>query len=99
MKKWTNQPPTDRFLSTRTRETREGLKKVRQTGTQRGQMKGVLSWLVPAGTRGYCSDLAALVGPVQNIFSSPYTFQFLCPHRPVAGQAAVLGRLSLSVCL
>jgi hypothetical protein len=40
-------------------------------GTQRVQMKGVLSWLVRlafrAGTRDFCSALAALVGPVQNI--------------------------------
>jgi hypothetical protein len=35
-------------------------------GTQRGQIKGVLSWLVcwacVAGTRAFCSALAALVG-------------------------------------
>ena len=89
MKKWKNQPPTDRFLSTRTRETREVLTKLKM-GTQRGQMNGVLSWLVrwagPAGTRlkGYCSDLAALVGPVQNIFFHTTLFQFLCPHRPAS---------------
>jgi hypothetical protein len=38
-------------------------------GTQRGQMKGVLSWPVPwacrAGTRDLCSPLASLVGPLQ----------------------------------
>ncbi len=48
-----------------------------EVGTQRGQMKGVLSWLVRwgchAGTRDFCSALAALVGPVQNSFSSPDT--------------------------
>jgi hypothetical protein len=41
-------------------------------GTQRVQMKGVLPWLVRwagrAGTRDIYSALAALVGPVQNIF-------------------------------
>jgi hypothetical protein len=40
-------------------------------------MKGVLPWLVllarVVGTRDFCHALAALVGPVQNIFSSPYT--------------------------
>jgi hypothetical protein len=43
-------------------------------GTQRGQMKGVLSWLVRwacrAGTRDFCSALAALVGRVKKNFSS-----------------------------
>jgi hypothetical protein len=40
--------------------------------TQRVQMKGVLIWQVRwaccAGTRDFCFALAALVGPVQNIF-------------------------------
>ncbi len=40
--------------------------------TQSVQMKGVLSWLVRwayrAGTRDFCSALAAVVGPVQNVF-------------------------------
>jgi hypothetical protein len=46
-------------------------------GALRVQMKGVFPWLVHwairAGTRDFCPSLAALVGPVQNIFSSPYT--------------------------
>ncbi len=47
-------------------------------GTQRVQIVLlVLPWLVRwaccAGTRDFCPALAALVGPVQNIFSSPYT--------------------------
>jgi hypothetical protein len=55
-------------------------------GTQSGQIKGVLPWLVcwacRAGTRDFCSALAALVGPVQNIFFSPHTlFQLLCLPR------------------
>ncbi len=63
-------------------------------------MKGVLPWLVRwtcrAGARDLCSALAALVGPVQNILSSPYTISI--PLQ--AGQAApVLGHLSLSMCL
>ncbi len=53
-------------------------------GTKRG---GFLSWLVrwacSAGIRDFCSALAALVGPVQNIFFPHHTLlQFLCPHRP-----------------
>ncbi len=43
-------------------------------GTQRVQLKGGLPWLVRwacrAGKRYFCSALAALVGPVQNIFFS-----------------------------
>ncbi len=62
-------------------------------GTQRGQMKEVLPWLVRwacrAGTREFCSALAALVGPVQHIF-------FLTIYTT---STAVLGRLSQSVCL
>jgi hypothetical protein len=46
-------------------------------GTQRAQMKGVLRWLVRwacgAGTQDFCPALAALVGPVQNFFYTPYT--------------------------
>ncbi len=41
-------------------------------GTQRVQMKEALPWLVRwachDGTRDFCPALAALVGPVQNIF-------------------------------
>ncbi len=60
--------------------------------------KRVPSWLVRwasrTGTRYLCSARAALVSPTQNtvLFSSPYTFSI-----PV--QAAVLGHLSLSLCL
>jgi hypothetical protein len=70
-------------------------------GAQRVQMKGVLPWLVRwaccAGTRNFCPALAALVGPVQNIFSSPYAISINLSSSPQqAGQAVVLGRLSLS---
>jgi hypothetical protein len=45
-------------------------------------MKGDLSWLVrwacPSGTRDFSSALAALVGPVQNIFFHAMHF---FPHR------------------
>jgi hypothetical protein len=81
-------------------------------------MKGDLHWLVhwamacSAGTRDFCSDLAALVNPdfcsdlaaqvniVQNVFSPLYTISmplFLTAQQ--ARQAAVLGRLSISGCL
>jgi hypothetical protein len=68
-------------------------------GTQRGQMKGFLSWLVRwASVQQILSALAALVGPVQNIlFLTVHYFNSFVPHQ--AGQAAVLGRLSLSVYL
>jgi hypothetical protein len=74
-------------------------------GTQRVQMKEVLPWLVRwacrAGPRNFCSALAALVGTVQNtvILTVHYFHSFACRHRPQGGQAAVLGRLSLSMCL
>jgi hypothetical protein len=68
-------------------------------------MKGVLSWLVRwacrAATRDFCSSLAALVGLVQNIlfFLTVHYLNSFVPIAQQAGQAAVLGRLSLSVCL
>ncbi len=45
-------------------------------------------------TRNFCPALAALVSPVQNIFSSPYIISL---HLQ-AGQAIVPGRLSLNIC-
>jgi hypothetical protein len=73
-------------------------------GTQRVQMKGDLPWLVRwascAVTRDFCSALAALAGPVQSIFSlAVHYFSSCAPIAQQAGQAAVLGRLSLSMCL
>jgi hypothetical protein len=67
-------------------------------------MKGARSWLVlwacRADTRDFCSALTALVAAHYNIFCpQPTLFQFLCPHRQLPGQTAVLGHLSLSVCL
>jgi hypothetical protein len=73
-------------------------------GTQRGQMKGALSWFVPwacrAGTRDFCSAWTALGGPVQNIFflTVHYSNSFV-PNALQVLQAAVLGRLSLLVCV
>jgi hypothetical protein len=43
--------------------------------------------------------LAAVVGPVQNIFLTIRYFHYFVPIAQQAGQAAVLGRLPLSVCL
>jgi hypothetical protein len=65
---------TQRFSPCRV--TREGwpllLLNLRQMGAHRVQIKAVLHWLVRwacrAGTRDFCSALAALVGPAQNIF-------------------------------
>jgi hypothetical protein len=69
-------------------------------GTQRVQMKGVLPWLVRwacrAGTRAFCSALAALVGPVHRTL---FQFNSTVPIAQQAGQAAVPGRLSLIMCL
>jgi len=58
-------------------------------------------WACRAGTRDFCSALAALVGPVQNIFSlAVYYFNIpLSLIAQQAGKVAVLGRLSLSMCL
>ncbi len=60
-------------------------------GTQREHMKGFLPWLVRwaghAGTSDFCpAPLAALVGPVQNIYFFPHhtLFQFICPHSPAS---------------
>ncbi len=76
---------------------------LRRTGTQRGQMKGVLSWLVRwacrAGTRDFCSAWAALVGlPFSKYFSlTAHYFNSFVPTAQQAGQAVVLSRLSLSM--
>ncbi len=77
---------------------------LRWMGTKRVKMKGVLPWLVSwacrAGTWYFWSALAALVGPVQNIFFFPlHYFNSFVPIAHQAGHAAVPGRLSLSMCL
>jgi hypothetical protein len=68
--------------------------------SQRTYERG-LSWLVRFAcnteTRDICSALAALV--VQNILSSVRYFNAFDTIAQQAVQAAVLGRLSLSVCL
>jgi hypothetical protein len=49
----------------------------------------------------FCSALAALIGPLYKIFVflAIHYFNSFDPIDQQAGQAAVLGRLSLSVCL
>jgi hypothetical protein len=51
-------------------------------------------WACRAGTRDFCSALAALIGLVENIFFPQRTF-FFVPIAHQARQAAVLGRLPL----
>ncbi len=58
-------------------------------GTQTVHLKlsflGLVRWACRAGTRDFCPALAALVGPVKNIFFPHRTlFPFLCPHRPAS---------------
>jgi hypothetical protein len=73
-------------------------------GTQRVQMKGVLTWLVRwtvchAGTRAFCSVSAALVGPVQNIFFlAIHYFNSFVSIAQYTGQEAMLGS-TLLVCV
>jgi hypothetical protein len=69
-------------------------------------MKGAfLGWFgaCRAGTRDFCSSLATLVSPVQIgticVPSHCALFQFFVLVGQQAGQAAALGRLSLSMCL
>ncbi len=52
-------------------------------GIQRVQMKEVLPWLLCWALHAGPA-LAALDGPVQNIFSPLTLFQFLCPDRPAS---------------
>ncbi len=63
------------------------LLKLRWTGTQRVQMKGVLPWLVhwawcAGGTRDFCSALAALAAQYKIFLSSPYTISMPLPPSP-----------------
>jgi hypothetical protein len=51
------------------------------------------------GTKDFYPVLAALVSPVQNIFSSRYTINLYVPIAEQRGQTVVQGRLSLNVCL
>ncbi len=52
-------------------------------------------WALHAGTRDFCLALAALVGPVKNIFSSSHfsQFQLIFPHRPATWAGSRAGSL------
>jgi hypothetical protein len=63
-------------------------------------MKGVLRWALHSSTRDFCPALAALVGPVQNIFFlTVHNFSSFVPIAQQAGKAVVQGRLSLTQCV
>jgi hypothetical protein len=66
-------------------------------------VKGVLPWLVcwacHAGTRYFCSALAALVGPILNIFPSPYTISILLSPPPSKLDRQPCWVACLSVCV
>ncbi len=67
---------------------------------ERGPYTWLIHWACHVGTRNFCSALAALVGPVQNIcFLIVHYFKSFVPVTQQAGQAAMLDRLSLSMCL
>jgi hypothetical protein len=73
-------------------------------GTYRVQMKGVFPWLIRwaccVGTGDFCPALAVLVSSVQNIFFlTVHFFNSFVSTAQQVGQAVVLGRLTLSVCL
>ncbi len=81
------------------------LLKLRQMETQRGQMTGVTFFVGLLGLscryKWFLLCLAALVGLVQNIFFLMvyYFDSSVLLSTWKAGQAAVLGRLSFSVCV
>jgi hypothetical protein len=61
-----------------------------------GVLPWLLSWACRANTIDFCSALAPLVVPVQNIFFlTAHFFTLLVPIALQPGQAFVLGRLSL----
>ncbi len=68
---------------------------------ERGHLSWLVCWACSADTRDFCSALAALAGPVQNIFflTVHYFNAFVPIPQQQAGQAAVLGCLSFSVCV
>jgi hypothetical protein len=73
-------------------------------GTLGVQLEGILPclvhWAYRAGTRDFCSALAALDDPIKNdFFLTLHCFNSFVPIAQQAGWAALLGRLSLNVCL
>ncbi len=91
------------------RETREGWPLLTVETEVNGSSKrtnenGVLSWLVRwacrAGTRDFLFCLGCSIRPSTKYFFPHRTLlPFLCPIGQQAGQAAVLGRLSVIMCL
>jgi hypothetical protein len=82
-----------------TRETKEGWPLPTVETEVNGDSKST-TWLVCWAVQWRARDLTALVGPVQNIFFlTVHYFDFFFPIAQQPGQAAVLGRLSLSMCL
>ncbi len=71
-----------------------------QMRTQWVHIKRVLPWLVPrarrVGTRDFCTAVAALVGPVENIFFLSVRVHYFTSFVPIAQQAE-LGRQSCRV--
>jgi hypothetical protein len=66
----------------------------------KGDLPWVVRWACCAGTRYFCSALAALIGHLQNIFVPiVHYFNSFFPIAQEAGQAAVRSRLSLNMCL
>jgi len=57
----------------------------------------VVCWACRASTRDFCSALAAIVGQNKMFFITVYYFNSFVPIAQQAGQAAVLGRPSLTV--
>ncbi len=68
--------------------------------TNKRGLPWLVRWACPAAKREFCSVLAAPVGPVQNIFViSVHYLNSLASIAQKAGQAKVLGHLSLSMYL
>jgi hypothetical protein len=70
-------------LSTAEAETNGDSKSTKERGPS---SVGSLGSSLHDCTRDFCPALAALVGPVQNIFSLPYTtcISIHCPHHPAS---------------
>ncbi len=90
------------------RETREGWLLLTLETEVSGNSKStkergfplLVHWACHAGTKDFCFVLATLVGPAENIFFlTVYYFYSFVPSPLQARQAAVLGRLSVSMCL
>ncbi len=72
----------------------------KSTNGREGSLPWLARWACRAFTRDFCSALAALFGPEQNIFFlAVHYFNSFVPIAQQAVQAAVLGHLSLSVSL